>query len=106
MMRTMKRLRIFSIILLGVMVSGCVSTEQEADKIATAKAKPGAAVAGKPQAEKPAPAPEPVKPADPVAAARANVAANPMSWRAVNALGLELFQALRYTESALAFEQD
>ena len=109
MMRTMKRLRIFSIILLGVMVSGCVSTEQETDKVAPAKEKPGAAVAGKPQAEKPAPAPvpapEPAKPVDPVVAARANVASNPMSWRAVNALGLALFQARQYAESALVFEQ-
>ena len=108
-MRTMKRLRIFSIILLGVMVSGCVSTEQETDKVAPAKEKPGAAVAGKPQAEKPAPAPvpapEPAKPVDPVVAARANVASNPMSWRAVNALGLALFQARQYAEAALVFEQ-
>ncbi len=108
-MHTMNTFRIFSLILLAVLVNGCVSTEQKADKVAPVKEISGAAVTSKLQAGKlapaPVPAPEPVKPVDPVVAARANVAANPMSWRAVNVLGLALFQVRQYTESALAFEQ-
>lgn len=40
-----------------------------------------------------------------IALARANASSNPMNWRAVNALGMTLFQAKKYTEAALAFEQ-
>jgi len=40
-----------------------------------------------------------------IAIARANASSNPMNWRAVNALGMTLFQAKKYTEAALAFEQ-
>ncbi|HBM16511.1 MAG TPA: hypothetical protein DD381_09260 [Lentisphaeria bacterium] len=35
---------------------------------------------------------------------RANLAANPLSWRMANALGVALFQAHRYSEAADAFE--
>lgn len=40
-----------------------------------------------------------------MALARSNASSNPMNWRAVNALGMTLFQARKYTEAALAFEQ-
>lgn len=40
-----------------------------------------------------------------IAIDRANASSNPMSWRAVNTLGMTLFQAKQYSEAALAFEQ-
>ena len=45
------------------------------------------------------------RPVDAVAAAQAQAAAQPMNWRAFNALGIALFQARRYASAAGAFEQ-
>ncbi|MDP2877354.1 MAG: tetratricopeptide repeat protein [Holophaga sp.] len=45
------------------------------------------------------------EPVDAVAAAQAQVAAQPMNWRAFNALGIALFNARRYESAAGAFEQ-
>jgi len=42
---------------------------------------------------------------DPIAAAQAVAAAQPMNWRAFNALGIALYQARRYASAARAFEQ-
>jgi tetratricopeptide (TPR) repeat protein len=53
-----------------------------------------------PRAEASAP-----KPVDAVAAAQAQAAAQPMNWRALNALGIALYQARRYASAAGAFEQ-
>ena len=53
-----------------------------------------------PRAEAPAP-----KPVDAVEAAQAQAAAQPMNWRALNALGIALYQARRYGSAAGAFEQ-
>jgi tetratricopeptide (TPR) repeat protein len=103
-MSAMKIFRIFSFILLSIMVNGCVSREPEAVKPATSGVKSEKTVVSEPQAAKPEPAPE-TKPVDAIAAARANISSNPMSWRAVNMLGLALFKTRQYAEAALVFEQ-
>lgn len=56
------------------------------------------------QAKDDVPAPE-SKATEAIAIARTNAYSNPMNWRAVNALGITLFQARYYSEAALAFEQ-
>jgi len=85
-----------SIMLLYVAGAFLVSVCGAADQSATTNLKQKAV----PRAETPASGP-----VDAVAAAQAQAAAQPMSWRAFNALGIALFQARRYVSAAGAFEQ-
>ncbi|MFA6713862.1 MAG: tetratricopeptide repeat protein [Victivallaceae bacterium] len=97
MVNANKIFKLFFLALLPVIINGCSSTPEKT------KWKPTQILKPQPKVEEKEKKPE--IPPSPVALARAAVAANPMSWRAVNRLGVTLFKEKRFAEAALAFEQ-